>query len=167
MPKGSAKKSTNVVILPSPPERTKSNLSTLSFANPQSLFLRDGEVVIFRRPASPLWQCRFKQQDGTWERVSTKQASIERAIQAACELYDEARFRQRLGLSQKAPTFTEIAHATLYSMRQELDVGIGKSVYGSYITCIEKYFYLIFKISDWRKSPTQTFMSLRYGAIDK
>jgi integrase len=25
-------------------------------------------------------------------------------------------------------------------MRQDLDEGIGKSVYGSYITCIEKYF---------------------------
>ena len=145
MPKGSAKKSSNLVILPSPPERLQSNLSNLSFANPQSLFLRDGEVVIFRRPSSPLWQCRFKRQDGTWERVSTKQASIERAVQAACELYDEARFRQRLGLAQKAPTFTEIAHATLYVMRQELDVGIGKSVYGSYITCIEKYFLPYFQ----------------------
>jgi integrase len=145
MPKGSTKKSTNLVIPPSPPKRPHSNLSNLSFANPQSVFLRDGEVVIFRRPASPLWQCRFKRQDGKWERVSTKQASIERAVQAACELYDEARFRQRLGLAQKAPTFTEIAHATLYTMRQELDVGIGKSVYGSYITCIEKYFLPYFQ----------------------
>jgi hypothetical protein len=48
-------------------------------------------------------------------------------------------------LRKKAPTFTEIAHATLYSMRQELDVGIGKSVYGSYITCIEKYFLPYFQ----------------------
>lgn len=80
MPKGSAKKSTNVVVLPSPPERSQSNLSILSFANPQSLFLSDGEVVIFRRSASPLWQCRFKRQDGPWMRVSTKQASIERAV---------------------------------------------------------------------------------------
>jgi integrase len=30
-------------------------------------------------------------------------------------------------------------------MRQELDVGIGKSVYGSYITCIEKYFLPYFQ----------------------
>jgi hypothetical protein len=129
MPKGSAKKPTNLVVLPSTPERTQFNLSNLSFANPQPLFLRDGEVVIFRRPSSPLWQCRFKRQEGTWERVSTKQASIERAVQVASELYDEARFRQRLGLVQKAPTFTEIAHATLYAMRQELDVGIGKSIW--------------------------------------
>ena len=100
MPKGSAKKSTNLVVLSSPLERSQSNLSNLSFANPQSLFLRDGEVVIFRRLSSPLWQCRFKRQDGTWERVSTKQASIERAVQVACELYEESRFRQRLGLAQ-------------------------------------------------------------------
>ena len=131
--------------LATPPQTQQSELEDLSFAPPSVLYLRDGEVVIFRRPNSPLWQCRFKRQNGTWERVSTKQASIERAVQAACELYDEARFRQRLGLAQKAPTFTEIAHATLYAMRQELDVGIGKSVYGSYITCIEKYFLPYFQ----------------------
>jgi hypothetical protein len=102
MPKSITKKSTNILTLPSPPDYQPSSLSNLIFANPQSLFFRDGEVVIFRRPSSPLWQCRFKRQDGTWERVSTKQASIERAVQVACELYDEVRFRQRLGLAQNS-----------------------------------------------------------------
>ena len=146
MPKGVVTKLTNLEVLPSPQHKSQpSVLSHLKYAEPTELYLRDGEVIIFRRPNSPLWQCRFKRHDGSWERVSTKQASIERAVQAACELYDEARFRQRLGLAQKAPTFTEIAHTTLYSMRQELDVGIGKSVYGSYITCIEKYFLPYFQ----------------------
>ena len=120
-------------------------LSQLRYAEPTELLLRDGEVVIHRRPGSSLWYCRFKLQDGTWHRQTTKQASIEHAVRVACDLYDETRFRQRLGLAQKAPTFAEIAHATLYSMRQDLDVGIGKSVYGSYITCIEKYFLPYFQ----------------------
>ena len=115
-------------------------LSQLKYAEPTELYLRDGDVVLFRRPNSPLWQCRFKRHDNTWDRVSTKQASIEHAVRVACDLYDEARFRQRLGLAQKAPTFAEIAHATLYEMRRDLGEGIGKSVYLSYITCIEKYF---------------------------
>ena len=34
--------------------------------------LRDGEVIIFRRPDSPYWHCRFKRQN-KWERFSTKQ----------------------------------------------------------------------------------------------
>ena len=35
-------------------------LSQLKYAEPTELYLRDGEVVLFRRPNSPLWQCRFK-----------------------------------------------------------------------------------------------------------
>ena len=120
-------------------------LSQLKYAEPTELYLRDGDVVLFRRPNSPLWQCRFKRHDNTWDRVSTKQASIEHAVRVACDLYDEARFRQRLGLAQKAPTFAEIAHATLYEMRRDLGEGIGKSVYLSYITCIEKYFLPYFQ----------------------
>lgn len=133
------------VISPPQQESHPTALSQLRYAEPKELYLRDGEVVIHRRPNSPLWQCRFKRQNGTWERVSTKQASIEHAVRVACEMYDETRFRQRLGLAQKSPTFAEIARATLYEMRQELDIGVGKSVYGSYITCIEKYFLPYFQ----------------------
>jgi integrase len=128
-------------VISSPQQESQPTaLSQLKYAEPTELYLRDGEVVLFRRPNSPLWQCRFKRHDNTWDRVSTKQASIEHAVRVACDLYDEARFRQRLGLAQKAPTFAEIAHATLYEMRRDLGEGIGKSVYLSYITCIEKYF---------------------------
>jgi integrase len=55
-------------------------------------------------------------------------------------MYDEARFRSRLGLAQKAQTFAQIAGATLAKLRAELDLGCGKSVCNTYITCIEKYF---------------------------
>ncbi len=146
MPKVIKKPESHLEISSSPQQESQPTaLCQLKYAEPSELYLRDGDVVLFRRPHSPLWQCRFKRQDGSWERVSTKQASIENAVRVACELYDETRFRQRLGLAQKAPKFTEIAHATLYEMRRDLDIGIGKSVYGSYITCIEKYFLPYFQ----------------------
>ena len=146
MPKGIVTRLTNLEVLPSSPEyHQPTTLGQLRYAEPTELYLRDGEVVIFHRPNSPLWQCRFKRQNGTWERISTKQASIEHAVRVACDLYDEARYRQRLGLAQKAPTFAQIAHATLYEMRRDLDEGIGKVVYLSYITCIEKYFLPYFQ----------------------
>lgn len=122
----------------------QSQLGSLTYIQPSLIPLRDGEVIIFRRADSPYWQCRFKRHD-KWERFSTKCASIERAVQVACEAYDEARFRHRLGLARKAPTFTEIAQVTLYELRRDLDAGIGKSVYASYITCIEKYFIPYFQ----------------------
>ncbi len=107
--------------------------------------LRDGEVVLYRRPNSPWWQCRFKLQDGKWQRESTRHAALEHAVAAACLRYDEARFRQKLGLAQKGCSFAELAHGTITELRDEMAAGRGKSVYASYITCIERYFLPYFK----------------------
>ena len=115
-------------------------LPSLYTSNPNLIHLRDSEVVLYRRSASPLYQCRFKLADGTWYRVSTRKASVEHAVAVACAMYDEARYRQRLGLAHIAHDFAQIATATLDELRKELDLGRGKSVYYSYITCIEKYF---------------------------
>jgi integrase len=119
---------------------TQSSPPKLHYIQPPVVHLRDGEVVLYHRPSSPIWQCRFKLFDGKWYRTSTKTSSIEIAIQTACLLYDEARFRQKLGLAHVAQTFAQIAQATLEELRKELEVGRGKSVYHVYITCIEKYF---------------------------
>ncbi len=137
-------KQPKLVDLDSPPQNFHTELQNLSYLPPSVIPLRDGEVIIFRRSDSPYWHCRFKRQN-KWERFSTKQASIEGAVQVACEAYDEARFRYKLGLARKAPNFTEIARTTLYELRRDLDAGIGKSVYASYITCIEKYFVPYFQ----------------------
>lgn len=71
--------------------------------------------------------------------------SIEQAIPQACLLYDEARFRHRLGLAHKSKSCTEIAQETVMLMKKQLDQGMGKVVYKSFITCIEKYFMPYFK----------------------
>lgn len=123
----------------------KASLASLSYAPPSSVHLRDGECVVYRRHNSPVWYCRYKLQDGSWHRASTRKASLEYAIHAACELYDLSRFRQRLGLAHSAPAFAQIAHATLQELRKDLDGGVGKSVYYTYITCIEKYFLPYFE----------------------
>ena len=116
------------------------SLSTLIYTDPQVIHLRDGEVVLFKRGDSPLWQCRYKLQDGKWLRISTKRASIEAAVRVATDLYDQARYRQRLGLAHNTQSFAQIANATLHELRTQMDAGVGKSVYQTYITCIERYF---------------------------
>ena len=55
-------------------------LSQLKYAEPTDLYLRDGEVVIHRRPGMVLWHCRFRLQDGSWHRQTTRQASIEHVV---------------------------------------------------------------------------------------
>ena len=64
--------------------------------------LRDGEVVLYRRQRSRVWQCRYKLSTGAWQRQSTRKTALEQAVRVACDLYDEARFRQRLGLAAVA-----------------------------------------------------------------
>jgi integrase len=127
------------------PHAAQSRLAGLALLPSTALHLRDGEVVVFRNRHSPIWQCRYKLRDGTWIRASTRHATLECAIPAACELYDEARFRQRLGLAHRGSTFSEIAQETVRELRTELDAGRGKVVYRTYITCIERYFLPYFQ----------------------
>ena len=112
--------------------------------NAKQLHLRDGEVVLYRRRRSLQYQCRYKLADGTWCRRSTAKASLELAALAACELYDEARFRQRLGLAHRAQSVAHLAELTARELRRQIDLGHGKSVYGSYLSCIERYFIPFF-----------------------
>jgi integrase len=116
------------------------SLASLTAAPPTLIYLRDSEVVIYRRTRSLLYQCRYKLSDGTWYRQTTGKASIEHAVTAACNLYDEARYRQRLGLAHQAHTFAQLAQLVLAELRQQIDAGNGKTAYHSYVSCIERYF---------------------------
>jgi hypothetical protein len=126
-------------------KQTSYALASLATANAQHIHLRDGEVVLYRRSRSLLYQCRYKLADGTWYRQSTRKASIEHAVAVACDLYDEARYRQRLGLAHQTHTFAQIAAVTLAELRVKIDASTGRTAYSDYVGCIEKYFVPYFK----------------------
>jgi integrase len=116
------------------------SVAGLAAAQPSILYLRDGDVVLYRRSRSLLYQCRYRLADGTWHRVSTRKASVEHAIAVACDLYDEARYRQRLGLAHRAHTFAQIAAITAAELRRKIDASSGKTSNHDYLSCIERYF---------------------------
>lgn len=124
---------------PTPTQRLRL-LAALTPAQPHIIYLRDGEVVVYRRTRSLLYQCRYKLADGTWVRQTTGKASVEHAVARACDIYDEARYRQRLGLAHQAHSFAQIANIVLAELRQQVDAISGKTSYHDYISCIEKYF---------------------------
>lgn len=126
-------------------KQTSYALASLATANAQAIYLRDGEVVLYRRSRSLLYQCRYKLADGTWYRQSTRKASIEHAVAVACDLYDEARYRQRLGLAHQTHTFAQIAAVALAELRVKIDASTGRTSYSDYVGCIEKYFVPYFK----------------------
>ncbi len=67
--------------------------------------LRDGELVLYKRSHSRVWQCRYKLYDNQWHRQTTKRTVLMDAVRVAGELYDEARFRERMGLAPARKTF--------------------------------------------------------------
>ena len=76
-------------LVPGPsPAKNLHHLDRLQYAQPSSVQLRDGDVVVFRRVDSPLWQFRYRIRNGAWHRQSTKKASLELAVTVACEAYD-------------------------------------------------------------------------------
>ena len=115
-------------------------LYSLAPAQPHTVYLRDGELVLYRRSRSHLYQCRYKLANGEWHRTSTRKASLEHAIARACDIYDEARYRQRLGLAHQTHSFAQIAALTLVELRQQADASTGRTAYTTYIGCVEKYF---------------------------
>ena len=129
----------NLVLVPRPTYE-RPTLRSLQYAQPMSVQLRDGDVVVFRRVDSPLWQFRYRIKNGTWHRQSTKKASLELAVEVACEAYDLARFRLRLGLVHNARSFAQIAAVALEELRRQIDAARGKTAYDSYVSCIERYF---------------------------
>ncbi len=132
-------------VQPHTTKQTPYALALLPTAQPQNIYLRDGEVVLYRRSRSLLYQCRYKLADGSWYRQSTRKASIEHAVAVACDLYDEARYRQRLGLAHQTHTFAQIAAVALAELRVKIDASTGRTAYSDYVGCIEKYFLPYFK----------------------
>jgi len=125
---------------PTQPRHIRRLLTSLHTTQPQTIHLRDGELVLYRRSRSLLYQCRYKLADGTWHRQSTGKASLELAIAAACDLYDESRYRQKLGLAHRAHSFAQIAGICLEELRHLIDLKKTKSSLNDYASIIERYF---------------------------
>jgi len=102
-------------------------------------YLRDGEVVVYKRTRSRVWQCKYKLFTGAWVRVSTRKTAFEYAARVATELYDEARYRERLGLAPTHKTFAEIARIAVDDLKRDIAAGTGKKIYADYCRAIEGY----------------------------
>ncbi len=123
-----------------PKTALRSFLTALQPAQPTAIYLRDGELVLYRRSRSLLYQCRYKLADGTWVRQTTGKAALEHAIARACDIYDEARYRQRLGLAHRTHSVAQIAAVCCAALRQQIDAKGKKTALNDYVSIIERYF---------------------------
>lgn len=124
---------------PTPAPAAKS-IKELTAGTDQIHRLRDGDLILFRRSDSRIWQYKFKRESGTWYRASTRKSVLEHAKRVAMDLHDEARYRERLGLAPAHKSFKDIAMATVEDMQRDLVAGTGKKIYVDYCSVIERYF---------------------------
>ena len=68
----------------------------------------DGEVRLFKRKHSRVWQVAFTL-DGRQVRVSSKKRIVKDAVTAAREIYLDYRFRQKNGLPVISKRFADVA----------------------------------------------------------
>ena len=122
-----------------PKTTLRSFLTALKPAQPPAIYLRDGELVVYRRSRSLLYQCRYKLADGSWTRQTTGKAALEHAIARAC-IYDEARYRQRLGLAHQAHSVAQIATICCANLRAQIDAKGKKTALNDYVRIIERHF---------------------------
>ena len=116
------------------------SINELTAGTDQIHRLRDGELILFRRSDSRIWQYKFKRESGSWYRASTRKSVLEQAKRVAMDLHDEARYRERLGLAPAHKSFKDIALATVEEMQRDLAAGTGKKIYVDYCSVIERYF---------------------------
>ena len=124
---------------PTPAPAAKS-IEELTAGTEQNHRLRDGELILYRRSDSRIWQYKFKRESGSWYRASTRKSVLEQAKRVAMDFHDEARYRERLGLAPAHKSFKDIAMATVEEMQRDLAAGTGKKIYVDYCSVIERYF---------------------------
>jgi len=101
--------------------------------------LRDGEVVLYLRPGSAVWQVRYKLFDRKWHCVTTRQRRLDWAKRVAGEMYDRARFREEEGLPQKTKRFDVIARECIKTLELEIERGIRRETNRDYIRAMNNY----------------------------
>jgi hypothetical protein len=117
----------------------RESINDLTAAEARLVHLRDSEVVLFKVRSSNYWQARFRIYTGKWIRFSTRRRNIDDARQIACDRYDEARYRERLGFTPLVKRFDEMAKCCVADMKRDLAAGTGKKIYTAYIAVIETY----------------------------
>ncbi|ALK87613.1 tyrosine-type recombinase/integrase [Limnohabitans sp. 63ED37-2] len=100
--------------------------------------ITEGELVLYRRERSSIWQCRYKV-GGVWQRASTKERKLKDAKEVAKELRITAEIRKRDNLPVITRKFRDVAKLAVQRMEQKLANGDGKVSYKDYIRIINEY----------------------------
>ena len=99
----------------------------------------DGNVVLFNRKNSRVWQARIRRYRGNWIDISTKETDFHKAKLVACDKYRRMAWLQENDEIDVTRKFKDVATLTISRLQAELDAGTGKIVYKHYIQAINNY----------------------------
>lgn len=91
----------------------------------------DRQLVVYRRPTTDVWQCRFKV-GGEWIVRTTKERDLEKAKAAAHKLMLKAEVRLEQNYTPATKKFKDVAKLALKEMEKKTDAGDGKISYEQY-----------------------------------
>lgn len=130
------------------------------------------QLVVFKRPRSSVWQCRF-QIDGKWQRNSTNERNLTHASKRANELFIEAQVRKKMNAAPITRYFRDIAHLAMRQMDDDTASGKGKVSFKEYKVTIKKYlipFFGKYKVDNIGPAVLKEFdqwRTLKMGAAPK
>ncbi len=116
------------------------------------------ELVLYLRPRSRIWQCRFKV-DHKWQRASTKEYKFDLACAKAKEMLIEAEIRKRNNLPAVTRKFKDVAKLAVERMLHERKASIGKVSYIDYMRVVERYLIPFF--------GNRVITNIDYAALDE
>jgi integrase len=100
--------------------------------------LVERKLVLFQRPRSKVWQCRFKM-DGKWQRTSTGAYDLSEARDKAFDLIQEAGVRKKLNYVPITRNFKNVAQFTIKKLDKAVGTPDYKPIYEEYKSLITKF----------------------------
>ncbi len=105
-----------------------------------AVHVRDGAVQLFKFRGSNKWSCRFSLPGKGQQRRSLGTEDLERAKQLAADIYDEAKFLGKTGLSSVKRTFRDAAVEFVAELEAKVAAGeMKKRRFGDYRPFVERY----------------------------
>lgn len=134
--------------------------------------LEGGQVVLYKRTGSCVWQSRMKigKGAGSWQRFSTGCKGQAEAGDVAVKRYREKIMLIKHGLSPDSRTFTHCAKIAEREMKQSLEAGTGKVIYRDYIRSLHKYMIPFFgntHMDNIDYAKMSAFDDFRVGLLDR
>lgn len=100
--------------------------------------LVERKLVLFQRPRSKVWQCRFKI-DGKWQRSSTGTHDLAEARDKAFDLIQEAGVRKKLNYVPITRNFKNVAQFTVKKLEDAVGTPDYKPIFEEYKSLINKF----------------------------